>query len=509
MAQGTLLAAMLLLVACGKKGPPLAPLSLVPDAAGAAAARRVGSTVYLQMTAPNKNANGPGVVALDHLDVFAVTVPAGMLAPANRDLLTSSHLVGQIAIKPPPSDDEETDSDAEEADPRPAPGDRVTFVEPLAEKQLQPTPDLKFQPIPATAAGAGKPGAAPGAAQSPPSGAAATATPPAGSAPPPGAPTTGTPPAAPAGSPPPAQVGAPTQASPAQAPSSEPQATPSGGAQVPPAAPAQAPAAPAQTAAAAAAAALASSSPTHAVRVYLVRGVTRKGRPGAPSTRLVVPLVDPPPPPGAGSVTFTESAVTVTWIPPVVGRGAPSPLTFNVYAAPARAVATPPASPQPPSGQPVQPPAPAPINQAPLTDARLEHPGAQPGVEQCFVVRTVEKVGDATVESEPSTPLCVTPKDIFAPAAPKGLAIVAMDGAVMNLIWDANTEPDLAGYVVLRGEAPGDTLQPLTPQPIHETRYTDATVKPGVRYVYAIVAVDRAAPPNRSAPSARVEETAR
>ena len=71
-------------------------------------------------------------------------------------------------------------------------------------------------------------------------------------------------------------------------------------------------------------------------------------------------------------------------------------------------------------------------------------------------------------------------------------------GAI-NLIWDANTEADLGGYLVLRGEAPGDTLQPLTPQPIRETRYRDTAVKPGVRYVYAIVAVDRATPPNRSA----------
>jgi hypothetical protein len=67
----------------------------------------------------------------------------------------------------------------------------------------------------------------------------------------------------------------------------------------------------------------------------------------------------------------------------------------------------------------------------------------------------------------------------------------------------------MAGYLVLRGEAPGDTLQPLTPQPIKDTSYRDTTVKPGVRYVYAIVAIDRATPPNRSAPSARVEETAR
>jgi len=78
---------------------------------------------------------------------------------------------------------------------------------------------------------------------------------------------------------------------------------------------------------------------------------------------------------------------------------------------------------------------------------------------------------------------------------------------VVNLIWDANTEPDLAGYVVLRGDAPGDTLQPLTREPIKETRYSDRTAKPGVRYTYAVVAVDTAG--NRSTVSNKVEEAAR
>jgi nicotinate-nucleotide--dimethylbenzimidazole phosphoribosyltransferase len=414
-------------------------------------------------------------------------------------LLTPSHLVGQIAIKPPPSDEETTEPEAPEDDPRPGPGERVTFVEPLGEKQLQPAADVKFQPIPAPAAAAAaakdtavpgteKPSTAEAAPTEPPAPAPATEGSPAGQAPAQPRPTT----------PPPATAETQAPAAGTQAPAAGSQA-PAPGTQVP------APGTQAPPAAAAAAAALASSSPTHPVRVYLVRGVTRKGRPGPPSARMVVPLVDPPPAPGAGSVTFTESAVTLTWIPPVVEPGAPAPLTFNVYAAP-RAKAAPPTSVSQP---PAQPAAPAPINQEPVTQARLEHAGAQPGVEQCFVVRCVVKIGDASVESEPSAPLCVTPKDIFPPGAPKGLAIVAMDGAVMNLIWDANTEPDLAGYVVLRGEAPGDTLQPLTPQPIHETRYTDATVKPGVRYVYAIVALDRAVPQNRSAPSARVEETAR
>jgi hypothetical protein len=39
--------------------------------------------------------------------------------------------------------------------------------------------------------------------------------------------------------------------------------------------------------------------------------------------------------------------------------------------------------------------------------------------------------------------------------------------------------------------------------------FEDKTARPGVRYAYAIVAVDKAPTPNRSAPSARVEETAR
>ena len=138
----------------------------------------------------------------------------------------------------------------------------------------------------------------------------------------------------------------------------------------------------------------------------------------------------------------------------------------------------------------------------------VTHDGAAPGKEQCFLVRSVAAVGTAAIESDPSDPICVTPRDTFPPAAPKNLQAVGSAG-VINLIWDANTERDLDGYLVLRGEAPGDTLQPLTPAPIKDPRYQDRAIKPGVTYIYAIVAVDRATPPNRSAPSNRVQETAR
>jgi hypothetical protein len=145
----------------------------------------------------------------------------------------------------------------------------------------------------------------------------------------------------------------------------------------------------------------------------------------------------------------------------------------------------------------------APIAAPPFEDKRLEF-----GAERCYVVRTVESVGTMVHESEPSNTVCVKPVDVFPPAAPKSLGAVASEGAI-SLIWDANTEADLGGYIVLRGVAPGDRLEPITPAPIHETTFRDATVKPGTRYVYVVIAVDTAKPPNRSGPSNRVEETAR
>jgi hypothetical protein len=77
-------------------------------------------------------------------------------------------------------------------------------------------------------------------------------------------------------------------------------------------------------------------------------------------------------------------------------------------------------------------------------------------------------------------------------------------------MWEPNAEPDVAGYLILRGEAGDATLTPVTDTVVTEARFTDRTVRPGVRYVYAVQAIDSRLPrPNVSLESARVEETAR
>ena len=130
------------------------------------------------------------------------------------------------------------------------------------------------------------------------------------------------------------------------------------------------------------------------------------------------------------------------------------------------------------------------------------------GKEHCFVVTAVQTYQAVTIESDISPPACFTPVDTFPPAAPKGLRAVAEDGAV-SLIWENSSEADFGGYLILRGEGAGETLQPITPQPIKDANYRDSGVKPGVRYVYVVVAVDTATPRNTSARSAPEGVTAR
>jgi hypothetical protein len=142
----------------------------------------------------------------------------------------------------------------------------------------------------------------------------------------------------------------------------------------------------------------------------------------------------------------------------------------------------------------------APTSEPQYSDARMTW-----GATRCYAVRSVDTVDRLTVESEASPPACVTLADTFPPAAPKGLQAVATEG-IINLIWDANSETDLDGYILLRGVASGGELAPITAAPIRETAFPDR-VPSGMRYIYALKAVDKAG--NASELSERIEEAAR
>jgi hypothetical protein len=225
------------------------------------------------------------------------------------------------------------------------------------------------------------------------------------------------------------------------------------------------------------------------VRSYVGVGITTKGRRGPSSPRMAVPLVPSPPPPAKPDVTYTETAVNLKWEAPL------SKTTYNVYevAGPTSIRL------KPDPTQEARQLTKTPIAETQYSDTRMTW-----GATRCSIVRSVAAVGPLAVESEATAPACVTLADIFPPAAPKGLQAVATEGAV-NLIWDANTETDLDGYILLRAPAGGE-LVPITAAPIRETTFLDR-VQAGGRYVYAVRAVDKAG--NVSPLSERMEETAR
>jgi predicted small lipoprotein YifL len=251
-------------------------------------------------------------------------------------------------------------------------------------------------------------------------------------------------------------------------------------------------------------------------RYYFLVATSTRGRASSPSAMVSVPTERAGAPPEAVTIDYTATGMTVAWTPSAEARGAPAAAEPGLLAAKPLTPPPPPtgyfvfdAPRQPAAVDPYAIPLPAAVNQQPVTASQVDVPGeVRFGVERCFVVRAVDTVAGAVTMGHASEPVCVTPVDTFPPAPPQRLA--AISGVdVINLIWEANSEPDLAGYIVLRGTAPGDTLQALTPAPIRETTYRDQSVRAGERYVYAVVAVDNATPQNVSGQSNRVEESSR
>ena len=132
-------------------------------------------------------------------------------------------------------------------------------------------------------------------------------------------------------------------------------------------------------------------------------------------------------------------------------------------------------------------------------------------------VRTVV-VNGQTLEarSNLSAPVAVKVEDVFAPEIPTGLVAApgfagegASAGPTVDLSWEPDMEPRLAGYRVYRRDLDG--AQPaawklLTPQPLRSAAFSDHDVAAGRRYAYRITGVSDAGV--ESAPSAEVQETA-
>ena len=117
------------------------------------------------------------------------------------------------------------------------------------------------------------------------------------------------------------------------------------------------------------------------------------------------------------------------------------------------------------------------------------------GKTYVYQIRSLVIAEGNPIESDDSTPVIVTPRDIFPPAAPQNLVVAAIPGEngaiTVDLSWSINLESDLAGYHVYRSEKPGERGPSLQAELLGSPVYRDLTVQSGHRYFYVVTAVDR------------------
>jgi len=94
--------------------------------------------------------------------------------------------------------------------------------------------------------------------------------------------------------------------------------------------------------------------------------------------------------------------------------------------------------------------------------------------------------------------------DTTAPSAPTGLVAVGGSGSV-DLLWNANSENDLAGYHVYRATNAGGPYGRVDSQLVTTSSFTDTTVTGGTTYYYVVTAVDTSS--NESMTSAEASAT--
>lgn len=223
--------------------------------------------------------------------------------------------------------------------------------------------------------------------------------------------------------------------------------------------------------------------------VALTRGFRGRPRKSAPSNLAQVKLIDASEPVARVRIQTTQSALELSWPAPtktLTGAPAANLVGYQVYGSD---------SGDPGSFQLL----------AETRKTQFAEPSFQFGKTYYFQVCAVTGATGARAESAPSPTAEVTPKDVFPPAVPQQVTAIYTAGAV-DLLWNANTDADLAGYNVYR-KIQGGAYARVNPKLLATPIYHDTSVERGKTYVYAVTAVDLAG--NESAKSKPVKVSTR
>jgi hypothetical protein len=215
---------------------------------------------------------------------------------------------------------------------------------------------------------------------------------------------------------------------------------------------------------------------------YGVRVRDLRGRPSPLVVAVDLLTVQPVAAPRALTGQASADGVRLAWEAPDGVAAA----TYNVYRGSAKGVFSE-----------------RPLNVQPLTTPDDLDATAESGQTYRYVVRTVAAAGPPYRESASSNTVVVDAADRFPPAPPAGLVAV-QEGNAVRLLWNPGVERDLDGYRVYR--ALGDEAWTrIGGEVVRQPSFLDQGPPQGTVAHYRVTAIDRATPPNESAPSVAVE----
>src|ERR1043166_161157 len=230
---------------------------------------------------------------------------------------------------------------------------------------------------------------------------------------------------------------------------------------------------------------------------YAIRYVNSNGQRAAFSNFFLIEpaaRVAEPPTLVQNGNEYSETAITIRWTAPTKNIDQSTPpnlLGYNIY----RTLESKPEV------------DPKPLNREPATGHKYSDKTFKCDEHYSYFVRSVSLGTEGKpVESLSSNSLALSQSDKYPPAAPD-LPTPSVAAGRIALFWSANSEPDLAGYILFRSADPNlpKDWTPITPAGFDRTTFTDTNVEAGRTYYYYVRAVDKAG--NRSEPSKVVSET--